>query len=66
MLKKQKIFVINTSKRYICKKNMEQASICIDLKCPSRLECKKFSRALDVNAGKIKQYRIIEKCDFEK
>lgn len=40
--------------------------ICVDIKCPSRLDCKKFTRALDVNAGKIKQYRIIEKCDYER
>ena len=42
-------------------------AICVDIKCPSRLDCKKFTRALDVNSGKItKGYYIIEKCDFEK
>ena len=42
-------------------------SICVDLKCPSRFDCKKFARALDVNSGKITNgYYIIEKCEYEK
>lgn len=45
---------------------MEKVAICVDLKCPSRLDCKKFTRALDVNSGKIKEYYIIDKCDYEK
>lgn len=47
---------------------MEQGiSICVDLKCGWRLDCKKFARALDVNSGKItKGYYIVEKCEYEK
>ena len=46
---------------------IEKISICIDMKCPQRLECKKFIRALDYNGGKIKgDYKIIEKCEYER
>jgi hypothetical protein len=46
---------------------MEQGiSICVDLKCGWRLDCKKFARAMDVNSGKItKGYYIVEKYEYE-
>lgn len=42
-------------------------SICCNVNCPDRHSCAQFTRAMDVNAGKIvEEYHIIEKCDFEK
>lgn len=35
-------------------------TICCDVTCPQRMECRKFQRALDVNAGKEKVYSIVE------
>lgn len=32
---------------------MEPIYVCCNVYCPLRLECAKFSRALDVNVGKI-------------
>lgn len=43
---------------------MEAVSICCDVTCRRRMECAQFSRALDVNAGKVKLYYIIECKDF--
>lgn len=39
--------------------------ICCDTSCYLRLECKKFLRALDVNAGRLRRYTII-KCNNQK
>lgn len=39
---------------------MDNVSICCDVKCGLRFECRKFSNALDVNSGKITNYEIIE------
>lgn len=45
----------------------EKISICCDTTCQERFTCAKFSRALDVNCGKIKSgYYIVEKCEYEK
>ena len=42
-------------------------SICCNTKCGERFSCAKFSRALDVNSGKIKaRYYEVEKCEYEK
>lgn len=35
-------------------------TVCCDVTCPQRLECAKFLRALDVNAGKVVKYEIAE------
>lgn len=43
-----------------------EVSIYCNTQCQERLSCQKFSRALDVNSGKIKLYYIIEKCEYEK
>ena len=41
--------------------------ICCNTQCPERFSCGKFSRAMDVNSGKILgNYYIIEKCEYEK
>lgn len=34
--------------------------ICCNVNCSDRLSCKAFSLAMDVNAGKISDYEIIE------
>lgn len=40
---------------------MDDVNICCNVNCSERFSCACFSRALDVNAGKIlKGYRIIE------
>ena len=44
-------------------------TICTNVTCPQRMECAQFQRAIDVNAGKVKVYDIIEcnHCDrYEK
>lgn len=41
-------------------------TICCDVRCPQRMECRQFQRALDVNAGKESVYEIIECKDFSK
>lgn len=38
--------------------------ICCNVGCPERFSCQLFARALDVNAGKIKQYQIINCQNF--
>ena len=35
-------------------------TICTDVKCPRRMECQQFMRALDVNSGKRISYEKIE------
>lgn len=45
---------------------MEKVSICCDVKCRERFSCAKFTRALDVNAGKIRSYYEVDKCEYEK
>lgn len=35
-------------------------TICCDVTCPRRMECAKFQRALDVNAGKSRVYDIVQ------
>ena len=39
---------------------MEKIRICCNVSCPDRLECQMFRRAMDVNAGTIRSYEIIE------
>lgn len=39
-------------------------TICCDVTCPQRMECAKFSRALDVNAGKVKVYEMVECVNY--
>lgn len=42
-------------------------SICCNVQCRERFTCAKFSRALDVNGGKIRAlYYEVEKCEYEK
>lgn len=55
---------IKTSYILIMENNI---SICCKTDCPHRMECAKFTRAMDVNAGKIVSgYYLIEKCEYEK
>lgn len=35
-------------------------TICCDMTCSVRMECRKFLNALDVNSGKAKDYQIVE------
>lgn len=39
-------------------------TICCDVGCPQRFDCRKFQRALDVNQGKEKVYDIVECVKF--
>ena len=40
---------------------MEEVNICCNVSCQLRFSCQTFSRAVDVNMGKIRSgYRIIE------
>ncbi len=39
-------------------------TICCDVLCPQRFECKQFLRALDVNSGKEKVYEEVRCKDF--
>lgn len=42
-------------------------SICCNVHCTERFTCAKFSRALDVNGGKIKaNYYEVKKCEYER
>ena len=42
---------------------MEQITICCNVSCAERFSCQKFSRAMDVNAGKIRANYIEVKCE---
>lgn len=39
-------------------------AICCRTDCPERFSCQKFSRALDVNQGKLKLFEIITCNNF--
>lgn len=44
-------------------------SICCNVKCPDRFTCAQFSRAMDINSGKLyagENFYIIDKCSYEK
>jgi len=43
---------------------MDKPTICCNTSCPERFTCQKFSRALDVNSGKINNYELIECNNF--
>lgn len=55
---------------YLCGENiirykMNNITICCNVGCPQRFSCGCFSRAMDVNAGKIVSgYAIIECINF--
>lgn len=38
--------------------------ICTNVRCPQRFDCKLFSNALEVNAGKVKVYDAVECTNF--
>lgn len=42
---------------------MEKTTICCNVNCPEKFTCQKFSRALDVNSGKIKANYVEIKCE---
>lgn len=45
----------------------DKVIICCNVTCDERFRCAKFSRALDVNAGKITgNYDLTGKCEFER
>lgn len=39
-------------------------NICCNVECGARFDCRLFAAALDVNAGKIKHYNIIQCINF--
>lgn len=39
-------------------------NICCNIECGARFDCRLFAAALDVNAGKIKHYNIIQCINF--
>lgn len=42
---------------------MEKTTICCNVNCSEKFTCQKFSRALDVNSGKIKANYVEIKCE---
>ena len=42
---------------------MEKVTICCNVNCGERFSCQKFSRAMDVNGGKITSNYIEVKCE---
>ena len=43
----------------------QKVLICCNVRCPNRLSCAKFQRGLEANAGRIKNYEIVDKCMYE-
>lgn len=43
---------------------MERKDICCNMECDARFDCQTFNAALDVIAGKIRDYNIIECKNF--
>lgn len=41
----------------------ESITICCDVSCRVRLECAKFTRALEVNSGRIRSGYVEVKCE---
>ena len=48
---------------------METVNICCNVGCAERHSCAQFSRAMDVNSGKLsygENVRILDRCSYEK